>query len=180
MAVLARVALLLLPACYAPEIRDCTVICAAASDCADGQVCGTDQFCASPRVAGNCTSPDAGDPRSDAGTRDAALRDAAVPRDAAVDAPPPVDALVRAELHLITSGVGRITASGVGACDELGPTEGDCRFSVTIPRSIDLTATPHVGWRFEKWDEGPCPPAAATCTFDMTTATQAKAKFKRL
>ena len=178
MALLARAVLLLLPACYAPRSAIAPSL-RRRIGLRRRPVCGTDQFCASPQVAGNCAIPDANEPDLDAGTRDAGPRDAA-PRDAAVDARPPVDAQVRVELHLITNGLGRITASGVGACDELGSTEGDCRFSVTIPRSIDLAATPHIGWKFDKWDEGPCPRNSPTCTFEMTTATRAKAKFKRL
>ena len=39
-------------ACYEPELRDCTLSCTAAAECADGQVCGSDHFCASPEIAG--------------------------------------------------------------------------------------------------------------------------------
>ncbi|MEJ7599814.1 MAG: hypothetical protein WKG01_18050 [Kofleriaceae bacterium] len=180
MAVLARAVLvLLLPACYAPDLRDCTVTCVAATDCASGQVCGPDSYCASPQVAGNCTTPDANEP--DGSLRDGGPRDAA-PRDAAmVDSRPPVDAIEgRADMHIIANGDGRITASGIGACDKLGPTEGDCTFSVTIPRSVTLTATPHVGSKFDKWEMGPCAPASVMCSFEMTTAILAKAKFKPL
>jgi hypothetical protein len=55
-----RLALLstLLAACYEPDAVDCTVECAAAGDCADGQVCGPDHFCAAPDVAGMCNVSD--------------------------------------------------------------------------------------------------------------------------
>ncbi|HEY5951381.1 MAG TPA: hypothetical protein VIV40_38070 [Kofleriaceae bacterium] len=44
----------LLAACYEPDAVDCTVQCSGVDQCADGQVCGTDGFCASPDVAGTC------------------------------------------------------------------------------------------------------------------------------
>lgn len=40
--------------CYDPEIVDCSVACQAADECADGQVCGADGYCAAPEVAGRC------------------------------------------------------------------------------------------------------------------------------
>ena len=51
-----RAALLvaLLAACYEPEAVDCTVECGGPGECADGQVCGSDGYCAAPDVAGNC------------------------------------------------------------------------------------------------------------------------------
>ena len=45
-----------LAACYEPEAVNCTVECTQPSDCADGQVCGADHFCAAPDVAGMCNS----------------------------------------------------------------------------------------------------------------------------
>jgi len=55
MAVLIRaLAVLALASCYDPELRDCVVTCAGSDDCADGQVCGADRFCAAPDVS--CTA----------------------------------------------------------------------------------------------------------------------------
>jgi len=49
------VALLTLAAgCYDPQVDDCTITCAAIDECADGQLCGADGFCAAPDVAGTC------------------------------------------------------------------------------------------------------------------------------
>jgi hypothetical protein len=45
---------LALGACYAPELRDCTVTCTESTDCADDQVCDGDGFCAAPEIAGTC------------------------------------------------------------------------------------------------------------------------------
>jgi hypothetical protein len=52
----------LLAGCYAPDARDCTVTCAASSQCLQGQVCGTDGFCAAPKAAGHCSTIDAAAP----------------------------------------------------------------------------------------------------------------------
>src|SRR4051812_37357316 len=49
--------------CYDPQEVDCTVSCAAANECAQGQVCGTDGFCAAPGIAGHCGGPDGGTQR---------------------------------------------------------------------------------------------------------------------
>ncbi len=49
----------LLAGCYSPDARDCTVSCAASSQCLAGQVCGADGFCAAPKVAGHCSPIDA-------------------------------------------------------------------------------------------------------------------------
>ena len=51
-----RIALVaaLLAGCYDPELRDCTVDCSSADECADGQVCGSDGMCAAPEAAGQC------------------------------------------------------------------------------------------------------------------------------
>lgn len=48
--------LLLAAACYEPQARDCTLECEAADECAEGQVCGPDGFCAAADVAGNCNA----------------------------------------------------------------------------------------------------------------------------
>jgi hypothetical protein len=45
---------LLLGACYAPELPDCTVTCSGPSMCADDQICGSDGYCAAPEIAGSC------------------------------------------------------------------------------------------------------------------------------
>lgn len=40
----------LVAGCYNPELRDCTVHCSAPRDCAGGQVCRDDGWCAMPEV----------------------------------------------------------------------------------------------------------------------------------
>jgi hypothetical protein len=54
----------LLAACYEPEAVDCTVECGGADECADGQLCGSDGFCASPGVAGMCRANHNDEPQS--------------------------------------------------------------------------------------------------------------------
>lgn len=54
--VLAFAAAALVCGCYQPEVRDCTVSCQSAGDCADGQACTSDGWCASPQLAGGCAA----------------------------------------------------------------------------------------------------------------------------
>jgi hypothetical protein len=49
--------------CYEPEAVDCTVECSAADECADGQVCGADHFCAAPEIAGACGMTNSDEPQ---------------------------------------------------------------------------------------------------------------------
>jgi hypothetical protein len=53
----------LLAGCYEPEAVDCTIECSAADQCADGQVCGPDHFCAAPDVAGTCAAMNSDEPQ---------------------------------------------------------------------------------------------------------------------
>lgn len=46
-----------LAGCYDPETPDCTITCEGADQCADGQTCGSDGYCAAPDVAGRCVAP---------------------------------------------------------------------------------------------------------------------------
>lgn len=54
----------LLAACYEPEAVDCTIECAGAGDCTDGQLCGSDGFCAAPDIAGACRAMLGDEPQS--------------------------------------------------------------------------------------------------------------------
>jgi len=54
---------LVLAACYEPDTIDCTVECTAPRDCADGQVCGSDGFCAAPDIAGLCKANNNDEPQ---------------------------------------------------------------------------------------------------------------------
>ena len=50
-----------LPACYSPELADCAVACTAAEDCAPGQRCGADGWCAGDAKADRCDGSQAPD-----------------------------------------------------------------------------------------------------------------------
>jgi hypothetical protein len=50
--------------CYEPEAVNCTIECSAIDECAEGQLCGKDGFCASPDVAGTCKAAQSDDPQS--------------------------------------------------------------------------------------------------------------------
>jgi hypothetical protein len=80
-----------LAGCYSPEALDCTISCSAANECTDGQVCGSDGFCASPSAAGHCGGPDGGVTSS----------------------------LVALKVTL--DGPGNVSVEGVGLCDEHDP-----------------------------------------------------------
>lgn len=112
--------------CYDPAVRDCTITCAAAGDCAAGQVCGGDKLCAAPDVAGTCR------------TRGGA--DAHVPPDAA-----------RAQLHLMVQGPGTLADSGgTRVCTD------DCTFDVTPGESVTLIATPLDHKDLDRWTTSNC------------------------
>lgn len=149
-------------ACYEPELRDCTLTCSAASDCADGQVCGPDHFCASPELAGSCA---------------ARSRDAGVV-DTKPDGPPAPPGHVPLAIEI--DGKGQITVHGIGTCRESGPQNGSCLFLVPRATPITADAMPDGGWRFERWTTETCAGVSIhTCTFTPSMATTLGAKFKK-
>jgi len=150
-----------LTACYSPELRDCTVSCAAAMDCAGGQVCGSDGFCASPEVAGRC-----------AGT------DGSVAADARVL--PILDASLTGELRLKITGKGTLELVGLGTCDpEQHP--DDCTYPVTLGVALTLHASPHSDHTFETWTSVACGGQGATCvTTPILPVTDIAAKFRKI
>lgn len=159
--------------CYEPELRDCTLTCNAASDCADGQVCGTDGFCAAPGIAGQCSQMPgaAGSADRDAGMTDAKMADAAH------DVPP--DAATHVPLMISIDGKGRVTV-GTETCDESGPQNGSCTFMVPIYAPVTVSATAYSGWRFDRWTTPACAIVPiSTCTFTPTTATPVGVKFRK-
>lgn len=79
-------ALLLLPACYEPSLKDCTVTCAGAEDCIGGEVCGAQGFCVAD-LAARCS------------------RSGDLP-----------DAPAALMLHVVVMGDGRIDVDGGGPC----------------------------------------------------------------
>lgn len=55
--------LAILSGCYSPDIRDCTVSCSSADECAGGQVCNAQGYCADEGVTCGNSAVDAGDNR---------------------------------------------------------------------------------------------------------------------
>lgn len=142
--------------CYAPDLRDCTVTCTAGTDCASGQVCGRDGFCASADVAGQC------DRLGDAGVRP--------------DAPPPPPAKIT--LHVQIDGPGRVTIAGVGVCSK-DVANGDCTWQVA-PGALTAVPEAFEDKHFEHWTTPPCSamPTATPCAFTLAAPITVGAKFK--
>lgn len=166
------------PACYSPDLRDCVVACTAASDCATGQVCGADRFCAAPSVAGQC---DQLAPPVDAGA-DASRPPVDAPRDAAVppiDAAPPPDAPPQLVLLRVkVNGRGRVAVAGVGTCATPAAAGNvECQYAVPIG-NVQLDATASPGWYFDKWTEG-CQGQGPSCTTAVLAPTTVQAKFRQ-
>ena len=185
MAVVTRAALAaavaLAAGCYDPALRDCTVTCAGAGDCASGQVCGADHFCAAPSVAGTCGKPDAR-AGEDAPRADAPLIDASTEPDARYDAMPHIDApppdAPGALLHIVITGKGKvIDTTGTISC--MAP-PGDCVFGAEPGQSVTLTAVAQTQQHpFDKWTSANCAGQGASCTLTIVApVTEVDATFK--
>lgn len=142
-----------LAGCYRPEARDCTVSCAGAGQCLDGQVCGADGWCASPEVAGTCDERD-----DDASVHDASLADAS-----RADAPPPDAA--GAELRVVVSGRGKVIIEPLGEeCEGLQGTPGDCTFPAAPGTEVTLLpADTHPQDSFAGWTTANCEGSPGEC-----------------
>jgi hypothetical protein len=161
---------LALAGCYSPSLRDCTVSCGSASDCATGQVCGADGMCASPAVAGRCGA------RVDAGHLDAPARHDAAPPDARPDAPPDAARTVRLTVQIM--GKGSVTVESIGTCTSQDPDKGNCVYDVVadVPltaQAMSITPTDV----FTMWGSATCAGQGARCQFTPVTATVIAARF---
>lgn len=160
--------------CYEPTLRDCTLTCSTESDCAGGQVCGSDFFCASPEIAGRCSSlpGDAGSNDRDAGV------DGAIISDAPPDAAP--DARTRATLMISIDGQGQIAMTGIGSCDKAAPQNGMCTFDVPIGMLVTAHATGYPDWGFDRWTTAACATTPIqTCTFTVSDDMPLGVKFRK-
>jgi len=158
---LAAAAGVALAGCYSPSLRDCTVSCGSASDCATGQVCGPDGMCASPSVAGRCGAP------VDAGHLDASAPDAAL-----------ADAARTVRLTVQIMGTGSVTIAGVGACSSQAPDKGNCMYDVLPGAPLTAQAMPITTTdMFALWSSMTCAGQAARCQFTPVTATVIAARF---
>lgn len=162
---IAAAAGLALAGCYSPSLRDCTVSCGSASDCATGQVCGADGMCASPAVAGRCAA------QVDAG------HDAPAPPDAALaDAPPDAGRTVRLTVQVM--GKGSVTVEGVGTCSSQDPDRGNCVYNVPPGAPLTAEATPITATDvFTMWSSSTCAGQGARCQFTPVLATVIAARF---
>jgi hypothetical protein len=160
-----------LAGCYSPSLRDCTVSCSSAGDCATGQICGADGMCASPAVAGRCALVDAG-------ALDAPGRpDGAPPRDAGLpDAPPDAARTVRLTVQIM--GKGSVTIAGVGGCSSQDPDKGNCVYDVVAGVPLSAQAMPITGSdAFAMWTSMTCGGQGARCQFTPGLATVIAARF---
>jgi hypothetical protein len=162
MAILKLLFVSLLPtACYSPELRDCTVTCGSANECAGDQVCTAAGFCAAPDTTCAQLQPPT-DAMPDAGVRDA-------PADAPADAPP-----AHGLLHVRVMDKGSVNIAGVGTCDE------DCMYVVVLDAALDARAVPGKDRVFERWTSETCSGQDETCTLTPSQAiTQLSAKFRK-
>ncbi len=152
---------LALAGCYSPSLRDCTVSCGSAGDCATGQVCGADGLCASPEVAGHCRA-----------VVDAGTTDAAPPRDALPDA----GRTVRLTVQIM--GKGSVAVQGAGTCSSLDPDHGNCMYDVVAGVPLTAQANPIDGSDvFTMWSSFPCAGQGARCVFTPVAATMIAARF---
>jgi hypothetical protein len=161
MGVLKPTLLAFLAGCYSPTVRDCSVTCARASDCAEHQVCGDDHFCSSPERAGTCVQSPVDAPLAIA--PDAPPPDAAPP-DATPDASP------YGTVHMLVSGGGTIVLDSATSC------RNDCTWIVPLGAHVDLQAFPDRDKQLSAWT-GPCTGNDATCSFVLVSSVTVSAKF---
>lgn len=171
--------------CYEPALRDCTLACTTGDDCAAGQICGSDRFCAAPELAGHCfTRPVRdggaivdGDDHDDDGMTGV---DSGVPVDAAppIDAPP--DEPATGTITVMISGKGYVAVGQHGTCDSDPPQSGHCVFVVPLSTPVTAFAFADDDWRFEEWTSSTCPDEdERSCTFQPATATILSVRFRK-
>jgi hypothetical protein len=152
-------ALSALPACYSPELTDCTVACTSNDECTGDQLCVAGGFCAASGV----------DCREDPPLN-----------------PPPGPAPVRVTLRVEVDGEGKVVVANVGTCmGSRGMPEDDdatriesCQWSVERGTALQLHAMMLLDKPFDKWEQV-CAGQDATCSVTITDAIVAKAKFKK-
>lgn len=175
MAVVTRVAAVALvvaalAACYDPAVRDCVVSCAGPGDCAGGQVCGDDGWCASPAAAGTCEAA------LDAPAVDGPSVDAPVV-DADTDAPAKVDATLR----LAIEGRGRLETDLSGVECSSNAQGNSCDFTVEVGETVVVSALEaNPSQSFEAWTSPTCADAVGpTCVVTIAApVTLVSAQFE--
>lgn len=188
MGLLARASVLILvgaSACYAPELRDCTVKCVTETDCAGNQVCSSgycvgasDVVCSSSNVANDAGTGGGGGGGGGGGTgMDAGqvvMVDAGL--DAAPDAPP--DAPTHGTLTVTIAGRGGVLVQGIGLCSHMGQ---PCSYAVPLGVTLTARAFDDDDFEFDRWTTpSVCPDdETSTCSFVPQLATELGVKFKK-
>jgi hypothetical protein len=160
-------------ACYEPDVRDCTVKCSGASDCAGGQVCGGDGYCVDSDAVRCRTGA-----TQDGGTTsvtpiDAHVTDAHPPVDAvAPDAAP--DAPTHGLLIVDVDGKGGVLSLGVGWCEE------HCEYTLPLDSVVLAHASPGDDFEFDRWTTGACPDEKdPDCAVTITAVVSLGARFRK-
>lgn len=154
--------------CYSPDTRDCTLTCARVDDCAGGQVCGTDHFCASPERAGHCATS-----ATDDGGMPMPPGDASRPPPDARPADAPPDARDTVALTIEIMGPGTVVFDGVGSCN------ANCTLAAPLGKAATLHAVANSKQMFAGWTQGPCTGQGATCTFIAIAPATVAVRFMK-
>lgn len=172
MGLLARFSLISLAvtaACYAPEVRDCTVKCASVHDCAGDQVC-TAGFCVASSDV-QCGTTGSNNADTDAGGQ-------LVMPDAGLDAPP--DAPTHGTLVVTVEGKGAISIAGVGSCDP-SQNNGHCTYTVLLATALTAEAVAGEDFVLDGWTTSDVCPATTEriCSFVPQLTLALGAKFRK-
>ncbi len=148
--------------CYQPDLRDCTVTCAGPGECAHGQVCGDDGYCASADVAGSCATHGLPDAHRAADARPAP--DARLAPDAMQ---------VAASLHVTIKARGEVVVAPVGVtCEAVDDKGASCMYDVFVGEAVTLTEmTTHGGDTFMGWMHPGCTGTVTTCPVSCAPGT---------
>jgi hypothetical protein len=151
--------LALVAGCYEPDVRDCTVSCEVADECADNQVCGSDHMCAAPDMAGRCKAMGSAGSNGSGGSGGSNEDD-------------------KVALHVMINGHGKVVIDTLATCDAEGGSHGDC--TVMVPKTVvrSLTAIPREEDGFVGWTTAACAGQDATCTVTPLAAIVVGVKFK--
>jgi hypothetical protein len=155
--------LLVVGACYSPDLPDCRVRCETVADCAPGQSC-TDHACSGTTLCPSDALPPGPDDAADA-------------VDAAAIDGPPADAALGV-LAVKIEDKGSVSITGGGSCTDMAP-DHTCMFGVVLGTVVTLHASPGMDRVFVMWTES-CTGTNSTCLLTPTAGmTQVTAKFHK-
>jgi hypothetical protein len=164
-------------ACYAPELRDCTVKCGAASDCATDQICHAGYCVGSSEVDCSTSSATTDAGRSSGVGNHSDAGNQVVMMDAAADAPP-ADPPTLGSLVTRVDGKGTVLIQGIGLCSS---SQQPCTFGVPLATSLTAYAVAGSDFRFDRWTTSSvCPDtASSSCSFMPQLTIEIGAKFRK-